>query len=177
MSGNPAIPRAHVHALSEECATLGMNFQTVAKRLLEDQSRLLRFFKTNLPDMGGQTGEVSLYLLAVIVRIFQQCGGKLARAGSREIDAATARVRAAADQVLPADEGFAERVRAVGTRAQPHILDEALNALFEREEKQANEVDLDPDQAARVFLMLWAATEALDASWTAPRDPAWASGT
>src|SRR4051794_30191997 len=113
--------------------------------------------------MDNQTGEVSLYLLAVIVRIFRQCGGKLTRVGAPEIDRATALIRANVDRLLPADDGFAERVRSIGDRAQPHILDEALHALFEREEKQANEVDIPPDQAARVFLMLWAATEALDA--------------
>jgi hypothetical protein len=174
LSTNLAIPRTHVHRLSEECATLGMSFQTVAKRLLEDQSRLLRFFKGNLPQMDGQAGEVSLYLLAVIVRIFQQCGGKLGRVGPKEIELATQRISAAAPSLLPWDAGFPDRVRAVASRSQPHVLDEALNALFEREEKQANEVDLDLEQAGRVFLMLWAATEALDAAWTAPSAPAWA---
>jgi hypothetical protein len=174
VSQNPAIPRAHVHHLSEECATLGMSFQNVARRLLEDQSRLLRFFKGNLPQMDEKAGEVSLYLLAVIVRIFQQCGGKLGRVGPKEIDYATRRIASAAPSLLPWDAGFPDRVRGIASRAQPHVLDEALNALFEREEKQANEVDLDLEQAGRVFLMLWAATEALDAAWAAPRAPSWA---
>jgi hypothetical protein len=174
MSRNPAIPRPHVHALSEECARLGLGFQPIAKRLLEDQSRLLRFFRSNLPQMDAQTGEVSLYLLAVIVRIFQQCGGTLGRVGAKEIDLATRRLAEIAPKVFPADEGLPERVRAVEDRAQPHILDEALEALFEREERKENEVDLDAEQALRVFLMLWAATEALDAAWTAPPSPPWA---
>ena len=50
-----------------------------AKRALENQSRLVRFFRGNLPQMAAQPGEVSLYLLAVIVRIFEQCGGKIDR--------------------------------------------------------------------------------------------------
>jgi hypothetical protein len=173
MSRNPAIPRDHVHALSEECANQGLAFQAVARRLLEDQSRLLRFFKANLPQMSGQTGEVSLYLLAVIVRIFQQCGGRIGRIGATDIEKATAKVRAVADKCLPADDGFPDRVRAIADRAQPNILDEALHALIERKERKENEADLDPDQAVRVFLMLWAATEALDTAWTAPKDPEW----
>jgi hypothetical protein len=171
---NAVIPRPHVHQLSEACATLGASFQPVAKRLLEDQSRLLRFFKGNLPQMDGQAGEVSLYLLAVIVRIFDQCGGKLGRVGPKEIDLATKKIAGATRDLLPWDTGFADRVRGVSGRAQPHILDEALNALFEREEKKESEVDLDFEQAGRVFLMLWAATEALDAAWRAPASPDWA---
>ncbi len=174
-SKNAVISREHVHQLSEACATLGASFQPVAKRLLEDQARLLRFFKGNLPQMDGQAGEVSLYLLAVVVRIFDQCGGKLARVGPGEIDLATKKIAAATRGLLPWDDGFPDRVRAVADRAQPHILDEALNALFEREEKKDNEVDLDLEQAGRVFLMLWAATEALDAAWRAPTAPAWAA--
>jgi hypothetical protein len=171
---NPAIPRDHVHALSEECATLGASFQPIAKRLLEDQARLLRFFKGNLPQMDGNAGEVSLYLLAVVVRIYAKCGGKLTRVGPKEIDLATKKIAAAAPSLLPWDAGFPERVRAIADRAQPAILDEALHALFEREEKQDNEVDLDLEQSGRVFLMLWAASEALDAAWTAPSAPDWA---
>lgn len=155
---------------------MGMDFQPVARRLLEDQSRLLRFFKANLGDMPGQSGEVSLYLLAVIVRIFSQCGGKVGRVGPREIEVATRAIQKNAARLLPADADFPSRVRAVEDRAQPHILDEALHALFEKEEKQEQEVDLEHDAAARVFLMLWAATEALDAAWSAPTNPSWAAG-
>lgn len=173
MAQNPAIPRAHVKALSEECAALGASFQPIAQRLLEDQSRLLRFFKGNLPQMDEQAGEVSLYLFAVIARIFSKCGGKLGRVGPNEIEAAKKKITAAAGGLLPWDAEFPARVRAVEDRAQPHILDEALDALFEREEKQANEVELDKEQAGRVFLMLWAATEALDAAWRAPTSPEW----
>jgi hypothetical protein len=176
MTTKPQIPRDHVHALSEECAKLGMGFQTAARRMLDDQSRLLRFFKANLPDMQGQTGEVSLYLLAVVVRIFQQTG-KLGRVSNADVEAATKRIQGVAGGLLPVDDGFPERVRAIGWRAQPHILDEAMHALFEREEKQANEVELEKDQAARVFLMLWAATEALEGVWTPQAEPAWASAT
>lgn len=174
MSANPVIPRDHVHALSEACANLGASFQPVATRLLEDQARLLRFFKANLPAMENQAGEVSLYLLAVVVRIFDQCGGRLRRVGPAEIDAATRKIRGAAATLLPAGEDFPERVRLVEDRAQPHILDEALHALFEREEKRDEEVELDPNQSARVFLMLWAATEALELAWSAPPSPDWA---
>lgn len=162
-----------VHRYSEECAELGTSFQPVARRLLDDQPRLLRFFNQNLPQMENQPGEVSLYLLAVVLRIFQRAGGRLPRLGKEDLDHATARVMAAARGFLPGDAGFPERVRGVADRAQPHILDEALWALFEREERKDNEVDVPPQQAALIFLMLWAAVEALDHAWRAPARPEW----
>lgn len=171
---NPHIPRDTVHRWSEECAEAGGAFQATARRLLEDQARLARFFKANVPAMEGQAGEVSLYLLAVVVRLFDKGGGRLARVGAAEIDLATKKIATHAKSLLPGDDGFPDRVRAVEGRAQPHILDEALHALFEREEKKDNEVLVPPDQAALVFLMLWAATEALDAAWRAPSKPEWA---
>ena len=173
---NPVIPRDHVHRLSEACADMGMSFQTVARRSLEDQARLLRFFKSNLPQMDGQAGEVSLYLLAVVVRVFDQCGGRMKRVGAAEIEAATRKIQAHGRSLLPGDEGFPARVRQVADRAQPHLLDEALHALFEREERREEEVEIPPPQAALVFMMLWAAVEALELAWSAPPSPEWATG-
>ena len=77
---------------------------------------------------------------------------------------------AAAESIMPADEGFADRARSVAWRAQPHILDEVLWALFERDEKQEAEVDLEPEVSAMVYLMLWAAVEALNLSWYPAKD-------
>lgn len=152
-----------------------MSFQPIAKRSLENQSRLVRFFKANLPVMAAQPGEVSLYLLAVVVRIFEQCGGKLDRVGAPEIAQATAKVQAAATTagLMPAGDDFPERVRSVLGRAQPHILDEALHALFEREDRKDQEIEMDREQSTLVFLMLWAATEAMDSVWRSPTRPVW----
>jgi hypothetical protein len=168
----PVLPRDYVHRLSEECAKEIGRFQTVAKRLLDSQPRLVRFFRDNMPVMPGQSGEVSLYLLAVILHIYST-SGKLGKVGEAEIGAATRRIVGRAKGWLPGTPDFPSHVRGVEDRIQPHILDEALQALFERTEKRAEEVDIPPDQAALMFLMLWAATEALDAAWKAPQNPAW----
>ena len=172
---NPTLPRDLVHQWSEECAAQGLAFQSVARRILEDQARLARFFKSNIPVMPGQSGEVSLYLLSVVVRLFERAGGRMGRIGSKEIDAATKKIQTYAALLMPADAGFPNRVRNVDERCQPHILDEALHALFEREEKKEEEVDMPPEQAALVFLMLWAATEACNLAWTPPKNPEWSA--
>lgn len=173
MSTNPVLPREHVHLLSEQCAAEIARFQTVAKRLLDSQPRLVRFFRDNMPDMPGQSGEVSLYLLAVILHIYTASGGKLGKVGDAEIRAATSRIVGQARGWLPGDASFPAKVRSVEGRRQPNVLDEALHALFEREEKRAEEVDIPSSQAALMFLMLWAATEALDDAWKAPVKADW----
>jgi hypothetical protein len=172
---NPTLPRDHVHRISEECGSNAAHFQSIAQRILSEQPRLLRFFKANLNAMAPQTGEVSLYLLAVVVQIFARSGGKLGRVDGAAIDAATQRIQGVGAGLLPADKDFPARVRGVDWRAQPHILDEALHALFEREERKDNEVSVPPDQSALLFFMLWAGTEALDQAWKAPATPEWSA--
>jgi hypothetical protein len=165
---NPAIPRDRVHALAEACSDDGVAFQPVAMRLIKEQRRLSRFFESNMADMGPMPGQVALYMLSVVLRIFEQCGGRLKKVSGAEIEEAIGRVQGVADQLLPADGGVPERARAIDWRAQPHILDEVLWALYERDdkEKKEGEVDLEDPQSFMVYLMLWAAVETLDASWT-----------
>lgn len=168
---NPTLPRAHVHTLSEACAN-GPAVEAASRRALDLQPRLVRFFRSNLPQMSEQTGEVSLYLLSVVIRVFTGSGGQLSKVGAGEIATATQKLQAVAAKVLPGNEGFPERVRAVADRAQPNLLDEALWALFERE-RQEREVEVPHDQAALLFLMLWASVEALNLVWRAPASPTW----
>ncbi len=168
--GNPHIPRDDVHAWSEQAAEAAELFKGTATRLLRSQKRLLNFYNQNLPATDGQTGEVSVYLLSVVVRLFDRAGGRLNKVNGAQINRAAAKIGGLTDTLLPFDEGFPERVREVADRAQPHILDEALWALFERDEKKEGEVTVDPEQSGLIFLMLWVATEALDDAWKPPAD-------
>jgi hypothetical protein len=167
---NPAILRPQVHRLAEACSSEGEAFQTTATRLIKQQRRLSRFFEQNFAPMGPMAGQVSMYMLSVSIRIFDQAGGRLKKVPGRDIDAAAAKIMATAESIMPADDDFAARAQAVEWRAQPHLLDEILWALFERNEKQEAEVDLDPNTSAMVYLMLWAAVEALDQSWIPAKD-------
>jgi len=166
------IPRDDVHTISESCAEQQQRFSSIATRLVKDQRRLSRFVKKEVPAIAGQEGQVALYLYAVVIRIFEAYGGRLSQARQVNIDAARERVRAHAAGLLPFDDDFPERVRAIEERAQPHILDEALHALFERDEVEDNEIDVDLDKAGLIFLILWAVTEALDDVWTPPKTAA-----
>jgi len=163
-----AIPRDDVHRLAEACSEEQERYHSIATRLVKEQRRLSRFVKKEIPTIEGQESQVALYLYTVVIRIFEAYGGKLGRVSNREIDAARAKIGAVAGGLLPFDDGFPERVRQVADRAQPHILDEALWALFERDDLEEGEVQVDLDKAGLIFLVLWAATESLDAVWEEP---------
>ena len=111
---NPAISREDVHAYAEACSEMGMEFQTIAARLLKGQTRLKTL-----------------------------------------------------DTLLPIDEDFPNRAKGIEGRAQPHLLDEILWALYERneEDRKKEETMLDDNQSAMIYLMLWTSVEALDGKW------------
>jgi hypothetical protein len=167
---NAAISREKVHSLAEACSDQGETFQPVATRLIKHQRRLSRFFEKNVTEMGPMASQVGLYMLSVSLRVFDQVGGRMGKVNSQVINTASAKVQAVASDLFPLDDTFHERAKGVEWRAQPNLLDEILWALYERDDKTDGEVDLEPDQAALVYLMLWAAIEALDANWTAPTD-------
>lgn len=168
---NPAIPRDEVHALAEACGNDPEGHQPTATRLIKDQRRLSRYFEQNAVTLGMVPAQVALYMLTVCIRILEKVGGRLAKVTTDDLDRATAKVGAAADAILPADKGFPERAKSIADRAQPHILDEILWALYERseEDKKDAEADLTPEQSAMVYLLLWSAVEALDGKWSSPR--------
>lgn len=175
---NPAITRDQVHTLAEACGDEGEVFQSTATRLIKEQRRLSRFFEQNMETMGVLPGQVSLYMLSVVMRIFEQVGGRMRKVTSRDLAAATAKVQGVAEGLLPPDDGFMDRVKAVDWRAQPHILDEVLWALYERDDEEDEDgedgeaqADLEPAQSAMIYLMLWTAVEALDTNWTPA--PSW----
>ena len=167
---NPAVNRDKVHTLAEACSDEGESFQPIATRLIKHQRRLSRFFEQNVAHMGPVASQVGLYMLSVSLRIFDQIGGRMGKVNGAALDAASAKVQAVASDLFPADDKFHERAKAIEWRAQPHLLDEILWALFERDEKTDGEIDLEPDKAALVYLMLWVAVEALNENWQAPED-------
>lgn len=165
---NPFIPRARVHAWSEEIGAAPESNQAPITRLLKDQRRLSKFVEENAKGMStGVTGGVAVYLIGVILRMFDLAGGRMRNVTWEDVRAAEKRVQGMVDQLLPVDDGLVARARAV-PRSQPHILDEALYALFEREVKD-EEAAVDDTESLKIYLLLWVATEALDANWTPPK--------
>jgi hypothetical protein len=165
---NAYIPRLQVHAWSDAIGLQPPTEQAALTRLLKQQRRLTRWIEENGENLTPITANVGVYLFGVLARIFDLGGGRLRAVTWEQIRDAERRVGAAVAELMPADDGFPARARAVAWRAQPHVLDEALYALFERPRKGDEEQDLDLAESVKVYLMMWVATEALDASWTPP---------
>lgn len=166
---NPYIPRELVHLWSEAMADAPEDHAAALTRLLKEQRRLSRFIQENAEEMEPGTAGVANYMFAVLARLFDMAGGRLKSATWAQVRAAQAKVGAAVGQVLPYDEGFLQRVRQVEDRAQPHILDEALMTLFEKE-KQEEEVEVSEQESVKLFFLMWVAVEVLDGNWKPGKD-------
>lgn len=165
---NPIIPRAWVHEHSDAIGAHQEDHQAALNRLLAQQRRLTRFLEENREQMGPATAGVSLYLYGVLARLYDLSGGQLRAATWEQVRDAERKVKAQVPALLPLDDQFAERARKAD-RAQPHLLDEALMALFSREKPVAGEADLGDAEAAKVYLLMWVANEVLDACWHPPK--------
>jgi hypothetical protein len=166
---NAYINRPTVHDWSDKIGEEPAAHQAALARLLKDQRRLGRFIEENRASMQGPTAGVATYLVGVVMRMFDLAGGRLRGATWEQVRDAEARVGAVAASLLPVDAGFADRVRKIEWRAQPHILDEALMALFARPaDAKDDEADVAEAEKAKIFFLMWVATEVLDANWTPP---------
>ncbi|MCO4748379.1 MAG: hypothetical protein KC912_26530 [Proteobacteria bacterium] len=161
---NAYIPRDQVHAWSDDIGLNVGEHQAALTRLLKDQRRLTRWLEENAANMSPATASVGAYLFGVIARIYDLAGGRTKSSTWAHLRTAEARVGAVVGDLLPID-GFQDRMRKVEWRAQPHILDEAWMALFERGTDAEEEVDLDPNESLKLFLCMWVATEVLDGNW------------
>ncbi len=165
---NLFISRQQVHAWSDSMSDDVDSHQASLTRLLKEQRRLTKFIEENAESMQPATAGVSQYMTGVVVRMFDLAGGRLRSATWAQVREAAARVQGGINDVLPLDDGFVERARSVD-RAQPHILDEALMALFEREQEE-DEAELDMAECLKVYLMMWVACEVLDNNWKPPKN-------
>jgi hypothetical protein len=162
------ISREDVHAYSEACSDMGLEFQNIAARLVKGQNRLKTFIDKEFVQVDPLAGQVALYMFTVCLRVFEQDGGKLKKVNGGDINTAFAKTqRAFKETLLPLDDDFSSRAKEVEWRSQSNLLDEILWALFDRseEDKKQEEAPLDKKQSALIYLMLWTTVEALDAKY------------
>lgn len=164
---NELIPRAQVHAWSEDIGANQEAHSTAITRLIRDQRRLTKFVEENAESLGQMTGGIAIYLIGVVLRMFDLAGGRLRSVTWDDVRAAEKKVQGLVDQLLPVDDGLAARARAI-PRAQAHVLDEALYALFERPPAEGEE-RVNDAEALKIYLLMWVATEALAANWAPPK--------
>ncbi len=161
---NPYLPRTLVHLWSDAIGEDPPAHQATLQRLLREQRRLTRFVEENAESMHQTTAGVAVYFVGVVARMFDLAGGRLRGATWEQVRAAEARIQAAVPDLLPLDQGFADRLRKVSWRAQPHVLDEALMALLERKRGE-NEADVPKDESLKIFFLVWLGVEVLDLNW------------
>lgn len=162
---NAFIPRDIIHEWSDAIGEDPAGHQATLTRLLKSQRRLTKFIEENQADMEPATAGVTLYLIGVLVRLFDLAGGQLRSATWAQLRDASSKIQGAIPSLLPLDDSLPERVRKFEARAQPHILDEALMSLFERGARSEEEADLSTAESVKVFLLMWVVTEVLDANW------------
>ncbi len=163
------MPRPLVHLWSEAIGENPNDHQSALQRLLRDQRRLTKFVEENAEQMDRTTAGVAVYFLGVVVRMFDLAGGRLKSVTWEQVRAAEQRISEAVPQLLPYDAGFFDRVRAVSWRAQPHVLDEAMMALFQSARTE-QEMEVARTESMKIFFLVWVAVEALDANWLPPKD-------
>ena len=150
---NPLISRELVHDWSEAIAEQPDTHGTALPRLLKEQKRLTRWVGENAANMHPATSGIANYMISVCARIFDLAGGRLRGATWDQIRTAEKTVMGRVGDLLPVDEGFVERARAA-ERSQPHILDEALMALFMTEVEGDDEEAPDQNELLKIYLMM-----------------------
>ena len=164
-------PRDVVHQWSDEIGDNPEGHRVALQRLLREQRRLAKFVQENAANLGPTTGGVGLYLLGVIARMYDMAGGRLKSPSWGQIRAAEKRISEVVPQLMPVDDEFPDRLRTVEWRAQPHILDEAIMSLFDRDDEELGEEEepLDTVECVKLLFLVWVAIEVLDVNWKSPK--------
>src|SRR5688572_27769879 len=74
---NPFIPRPTVHEWSERIGDDPLQHQASLSRLLKEQRRLSKFIDENRASMQPATAGVALYLVGVVIRMYELAGGRM----------------------------------------------------------------------------------------------------
>lgn len=160
---NPFLSRAWITAQVDDIQAKPAAHKEKINFLLKQQRVLSKFVMKEAAPLSISNTKI-LYISGVIARVFDLAGGRMDKVKAPALRGAEAQIVDALPKLLPIGEGFVDRVREVGWRAQPHLVDECMVSLFE------DDGVLDPTEGAKILLTMWVVIEALDASWTPPPD-------
>lgn len=160
---NAYLNRAQIHEWVQDIDVNKKAHKPALKLLLSKQRPLSRYVHDGVSAIGLERKSTVMFIAGVLLRVFDLAGGKVRKIGTAELVAAEAKVTAWVPQVVPPDDGFAGRIRAIDERAQPHLIDECLVDLFDNPE-------LTSVESAKLLFLVWIAIEALDSAWTPPPD-------
>jgi hypothetical protein len=163
MPAQAFLPRQQVRDWCEDIGQHPLEHKAAILRVVRSQRKLLALIKQNQDAVGMGSPRMPERLFGLICRLFDLAGGALREPRLDAIAEAQERVLATLPSLLPADSDLPSRVRAIPWRAQPHVLDELLTALFDA--RLGPEDRSEPAAALKLFLLLWTAIEVLDGSW------------
>ena len=89
---NAFIPRDIIHEWSDAIGEDPAGHQATLTRLLKSQRRLTKFIEENQADMEPATAGVTLYLIGVLVRLFDLAGGQLRSATWAQLRDASSKI-------------------------------------------------------------------------------------
>lgn len=160
---NPLLPRARIRAWVDDIADHRDRHTAGITHLVRTQRKLAKYVDANGRSIGVGKRHTAVYLLGVVLRVFDLAGGKVGRIALPAVIEAEARIGEHAPQLLPIDDELPIRLRSIEGRAQPHLLDEMVMDLVTHD-------DLDPLEMFKMFLLMWVVVEVVDAHWTPAAD-------
>ena len=123
---------------------------------------MLKHLEREFSRIDPMAGQVALYMTIICVRVFEdggEAGSVLRRVNQTSIDEATERF-GPSSRCVANRRGFVERAKAA-ERSQPHLLDEVLWALCERDDMSfVNRKQICDVRSVQIYFMLWIAVEA-----------------
>ncbi|MEM6925336.1 MAG: hypothetical protein AAF602_00290 [Myxococcota bacterium] len=160
---NPLIDRERIHAWVDQIAEHPEKHKTAITRLVRSQRKLAKYVDSQAQSISAGREHTAVYLLGVVLRIFDLAGGKLHRIPVPAIVEAETRVTGLVPSLMPPDDAMTERLRALDDRAQPHLLDEMVMDLWDNPDEDAVEL-------VKMFILMWIVVEVVDRHWVPPRD-------
>ena len=160
---NAYIGRVQIHAWIDDIDDDKAAHKAAINYLLTSQRALSRFVAVQAGQVGVGSRRKILFIQGAILRVFDLAGGKISKITTEHIADAEEKITGVAGEMLPLDDDFAERVRGVAWRGQPHLVDELLMSLFDDKE-------LDVREIAKLFFLMWVVVEAVDNAWTPKAD-------
>ncbi len=160
---NPLVDRERIHTWVDQIADHPEKHKTAITRLVRSQRKLAKYVDSQAQAISAGQKHTAVYLLGVVLRIFDLAGGRLERIQLPAVVEAETRVTGHVPALMPPDAGLAERLRTIDDRAQPHLLDEMVMDLWDSP-------DADPVELVKLFILMWIVVEVVDRHWVPPRD-------
>jgi hypothetical protein len=136
-------------------------------RVARQQPALLAYVMATTSDEREEVQELAIYLYHVIWQMFETMAapGRIGKIRIERVEHHRDRIEKLLDGLAVAHQRIAERIAAVESASQPHVLRYIADALYEYEEEE-DSLQLDEQESGLVFLTLKTVVDVLDEACT-----------